>query len=70
MYCILLICSQVDTTSGYKHVYFNVTLATLKIWFLLVLAIIALYESIRYVAPLIWRGNSRTPMVALFVKSV
>ena len=56
--------------SGYKHVYFNVTLATLKIWLLLVLAIIALYESIRYVAPLIWRGKSRTPMVALFVTSL
>ena len=56
--------------SGYKHVYFNITIETLKIWCLVVLCILALYESIRYVAPLIWHRRARTPMVALFLSSL
>lgn len=56
--------------SNYKHVYFNSTSSTLKIWFLIVLGVLAFYESLRYIIPLIWHRSIRLPMLVLFLTSI
>jgi len=56
--------------SMYKHVYFNCTSNSHKIWAVVVLGLLALYECICYLAPLIWAHRVRTSMLALFVSSL
>ncbi|CAH1779802.1 unnamed protein product [Owenia fusiformis] len=56
--------------SGYKHIYINVTSNTLKIWMLTMLAVLCLYESIKYVVKLTYKGTIRITMLAAFVSSI
>jgi len=54
----------------YKHIYFNITSNTLKIWIATVLAILAFYESTRRACQLLLRNRLRTPMLLLFASSI
>lgn len=56
--------------ASYKHMYFNATRNTLKIWILTVTAIILLYESIKYLVRLMTLRMVRWSMVLLFCLSV
>jgi len=56
--------------SAYKHLYFNSTSNTLKIWIVVLLGVISLYECLRYLCPLIWTKRVRMPMLALFIASL
>lgn len=54
----------------YKHVYFNATENTTKIWLLSVIAIIALYECTKQLIKLMLQKSVRYSMVILFVLSI
>lgn len=56
--------------ASYKNFYFNATLNTLKIWVLIVLGIIALYECIKYLIKLIIKKQLRYSMGLLFCLSI
>ena len=56
--------------SAYKHVYFNCTANTLKIWFVIVFGVLAAYEAVRYVVSVIRSRKLRIQMFALFLSSV
>ena len=51
----------------YKHVYFNTTWQTFRIWIFTILFILLAYESIKYVIPLVRKGNIRQTMFALYL---
>ncbi|XP_033760266.1 uncharacterized protein LOC117342281 [Pecten maximus] len=51
----------------YKHVYFNATWQTMRIWLFTVIFILLAYESVKYLIPLIRRGNLRRSMFVLYV---
>ncbi|KAG7163969.1 uncharacterized protein LOC121872282 [Homarus americanus] len=55
---------------GYKHVYFNITPNTLKIWFVTVLAVILLYETVKKVVRLYITGEIRWSMLVLLGASI
>ncbi|GAB6032175.1 hypothetical protein CHUAL_010824 [Chamberlinius hualienensis] len=56
--------------SAYKHVYFNATFNTFKIWFSTVLAVIVFYESVRYAARLVWERRANYSMLILFASVI
>lgn len=56
--------------ASYKNFYFNATTNTLKIWLLLVIGIISLYESMKYLAKLIISRQLRYSMAFLFCLSI
>lgn len=56
--------------ASYKHVYFNSTFNTFKIWALTVVAVILLYECGKYVFSLILRRQVRWRMVMLLVSII
>lgn len=56
--------------ASYKHMYFNATQNTLKIWVLIVLGIIAMYECIKLLVFLIIQNKVRYSMVVLFGLSI
>lgn len=56
--------------ASYKHMYFNATQNTMKIWVLTVLAIIALYECTKYLVRLIITNSVRYSMILLFCLSI
>lgn len=56
--------------SAYKHFYFNCTSNTLKIWSIVVVGLLAMYECLRYIGPLFWNRRLRSSMFALFLSSV
>ncbi|KAJ6642361.1 hypothetical protein Bhyg_07309, partial [Pseudolycoriella hygida] len=56
--------------ASYKHMYFNATQNTLKIWMLIVLGIIAMYECIKLLVFLIIQNKARYSMVLLFSLSI
>ncbi|ELU02004.1 hypothetical protein CAPTEDRAFT_102797, partial [Capitella teleta] len=56
--------------SAYKHMYFNCTSNTLRMWFIVLLGVLGFYESLRYLLPLLWRGKSRLQMILLFLASL
>ncbi|KAJ9591419.1 hypothetical protein L9F63_002025, partial [Diploptera punctata] len=56
--------------AAYKHLYFNATSNTLKIWVLTVVSMIALYECVRYLTLLALQGQLRYSMLILFLSSV
>lgn len=51
----------------YKHVYFNATWQTSRIWLFTVVFILLGYESIKYLIPLIRRKQIRSSMLFLYV---
>lgn len=56
--------------AGYKHVYFNITSSTFKIWTVTVLAVILLYETIKRVVRLYLAGGIRVSMLVLLGASI
>lgn len=56
--------------ASYKHMYFNATQNTLKIWVLIVLGIIAMYECIKLLVFLIIQNKVRYSMILLFGLSI
>lgn len=54
-------------TTRYKHVYFNATWQTFRIWIFTVLFVLMAYESVKYLIPLIRRKNIRTSMLILYI---
>ncbi|XP_023726014.1 uncharacterized protein LOC111874609 isoform X2 [Cryptotermes secundus] len=55
---------------SYKHLYFNATSNTFKIWILTVVSVIALYECIRHLTVLMLQRQLRFSMLVLFLSSV
>lgn len=56
--------------ASYKHIYFNATQNTLKIWILIVVGILAFYESIKQLLFLLLKKQIRYSMVILFSLSI
>ncbi|KAG8309878.1 hypothetical protein J6590_075038 [Homalodisca vitripennis] len=56
--------------ASYKHVYFNATRNTGKIWSLTALCVIALYEAVRRLAVLLLNNRLRHSMLILFLSSI
>lgn len=54
-------------TTSYKHVYFNATWQTFRIWIVTVIFILMAYESAKYIARLIRERSIRKSMILLFV---
>jgi hypothetical protein len=53
---------------GYKHIYINSTLNTLKIWFYTLVFVLLFYESLRYLVNLFWLGAPwRKSMLFLYI---
>lgn len=56
--------------ASYKHMYFNATQNTFKMWLLTVFAVIALYECIKRLIALILQQRLRYSMLVLFSLSI
>lgn len=56
--------------ASYKHLYFNATENTMKIWILTVIAIIALYECAKHLINLMIHKSARYSMIFLFCLSI
>ncbi|KAK4287707.1 hypothetical protein Pmani_039225 [Petrolisthes manimaculis] len=56
--------------AGYKHIYFNITSNTFKIWCVTVLAILLLYEAFKRVVKLSLYREIRLSMLVLFLSSI
>lgn len=56
--------------ASYKHLYFNATENTMKIWILTVIAIIALYECAKHLINLMIHKSVRYSMIFLFCLSI
>lgn len=56
--------------ASYKHLYFNATENTMKIWILTVVAIIALYECAKHLIGLMITKSVRYSMIFLFCLSI
>ena len=50
--------------------HFNLTLNTFKIWVVTVVAVLALYEVMKYLVKAVWSGKARSTMCALFLSVV
>ena len=51
----------------YKHIYFNATWQTSRIWLFTVVFILLAYESIRYIVPLVKSRHLRHSMFFLYI---
>jgi len=56
--------------ASYKHLYFNATTNSLKIWILIVVGIVAFYECLKMLMKLIVVDKVRYSMVLLFLLSI
>ncbi|XP_075232027.1 uncharacterized protein LOC142330559 isoform X2 [Lycorma delicatula] len=56
--------------ASYKHIYFNATTNTAKIWILTVIFIIAFYESCSYLTLLAVKRRLRYSMLILFLSAI
>lgn len=56
--------------ANYKHLYFNATKNTCKIWFLVVAGVVALYEANKLILQLMLRRKLRYDMAVLFFSSI
>lgn len=56
--------------ASYKHMYFNATQNTLKIWMLVVVGIISLYECSKALVFLVLMNKVRYTMIVLFALSI
>ncbi|KAK3888940.1 hypothetical protein Pcinc_007041 [Petrolisthes cinctipes] len=56
--------------AGYKHVYFNITSNTFKIWCVTVFAVLLLYEAFKRVVKLSLYREIRLSMLVLFLSSI
>lgn len=56
--------------ASYKHMYFNATQNTMKMWLLIVVGVISLYECTKYLTQLLLQGRVRYTMIVLFLLSI
>ncbi|XP_063218113.1 uncharacterized protein LOC134528435 [Bacillus rossius redtenbacheri] len=56
--------------ASYKHVYFNATSNSLKMWVLTVLCVLVLYECVRHLVSLALARSLRPSMLLLFASSL
>lgn len=56
--------------ASYKHMYFNATQNTMKMWLLIVIGVIALYECTKHLMQLLLQGKVRYTMIVLFLLSI
>lgn len=56
--------------ASYKHMYFNATRNSIKMWILVVAGVIALYETNKYLITLLAKRKLRYDMALLFVSSI
>lgn len=56
--------------SSYKHVYFNATLNTLWIWFIMIVGIVLIYESVTKIVKLIYYNKLRHNFLFIFVTAI
>ncbi|XP_051162289.1 uncharacterized protein LOC127282200 [Leptopilina boulardi] len=56
--------------ASYKHMYFNATSNTLKIWISIVFGVIVFYETVKYLTWLAFQNRLRTSMFILFLSAV
>ncbi|XP_066589937.1 uncharacterized protein [Prorops nasuta] len=56
--------------ASYKHMYFNATTNTLKIWITVVIGIITFYETVKYLTWLAFQQRLRLSMMILFATAV
>lgn len=56
--------------ASYKHMYFNATENTMKIWIFTVVAILSLYECTKHLVILMFAKSIRYSMVFLFGLSI
>ncbi|XP_047100749.1 uncharacterized protein LOC124719101 [Schistocerca piceifrons] len=56
--------------ASYKHMYFNATSNTLKMWVVTVVFVLGLYECVRYLALLALQHRLRASMLVLFLSSI
>ncbi|KAL0271782.1 UNVERIFIED_CONTAM: hypothetical protein PYX00_008775 [Menopon gallinae] len=56
--------------AAYKHMYFNATLNTTKIWLMTVTGILVLYESCKFQLKLLYESHLRYLMSILFLSSL
>ncbi|XP_012276182.1 uncharacterized protein LOC105697439 [Orussus abietinus] len=56
--------------ASYKHMYFNATNNTLKIWFTIVVGVIVFYETVKYLSHLALQNRLRFGMLVLFSTAV
>ncbi|XP_017772301.1 PREDICTED: uncharacterized protein LOC108559509 [Nicrophorus vespilloides] len=56
--------------SAYKHFYFNSTKSSAKIWLIVSIGLIALYECSKQLCRLFLRGKLRSSMLLLFLSSI
>lgn len=56
--------------ASYKHLYFNATKNSMKMWILIVGGVIALYECNKYLIKLMVKRRARYDMVLLFLSSI
>lgn len=68
--CLFHIGTYESGIASYKHMYFNATQNSLKIWILIVVGIIALYECTKLLIFLIVQNKVRYSMILLFGLSI
>lgn len=56
--------------ASYKHLYFNATINSMKIWILVVSGVIALHESVKHLYKLASKKKLRISMLYLFLFSI
>ncbi|XP_074114528.1 uncharacterized protein LOC141537432 [Cotesia typhae] len=55
--------------ASYKHMYFNATSNTIKIWVIVVIGVVTFYETTKYLARLAFHCRLRYGMLVLFITS-
>lgn len=56
--------------ASYKHMYFNATKNSIKMWILVVSGVVALYECTKYLITLLAKRKLRFDMALLFISSI
>ncbi|XP_015115939.1 uncharacterized protein LOC107040376 [Diachasma alloeum] len=56
--------------ASYKHMYFNATPNSLKIWATIVIGVVAFYETAKYLAWLAFQRRLRLGMLVLFISAI
>ncbi len=70
IYFILFLGRYEWPPSAYKDVYFNATPTTFKIWIVILLGILGLYETLRYIFDMVWTKKLRFIMLAVLISAL
>lgn len=67
---ISIVGSYESGIASYKHMYFNATMNSLKIWITIVVGIVTFYETVKYLIWLAFQQRLRLSMMLLFSTAV